>query len=218
MADNLHNTGSSVRANVATALPPTLVEGQRAGASQNLSGRERVIAQLVDAIENLTGTLLSPIIIDPAGTTPQPVIIQGGGGGGTADVDQSPFTAGVSSGTPMMGEDPTSGELLVVQLSPGTRKLAVASTPGAGTIVAFGQAAVTASAAALPSHACLSVIVKAPQGNGLVIFIGGVGVTTATGMEVLPGGGAINLQVSNSNQVYVVAANTGSNLSWVALN
>lgn len=52
-------------------------------------------------------------------------IAGGGGSGGTAETDETPFVAGITAGTPVMGEDPTSGEVLVVALSPGTRKLLI---------------------------------------------------------------------------------------------
>src|SRR5579862_133119 len=57
-----------------------------------------------------------------------PVYLVNGGSGGTASIDEAAFTAGSSVGTPIMGEDPTSGELLIVQLAPGTRQLASSVT------------------------------------------------------------------------------------------
>jgi hypothetical protein len=55
-------------------------------------------------------------------------VAAGGGAGGTSSTDQTPFSAGASSGTPLMAEDPTSGELLIAQMSPGTRQIQVAAT------------------------------------------------------------------------------------------
>lgn len=48
-----------------------------------------------------------------------------GSSGGTSEVDSTPFAPAVSSGTPVMAYDPTSGELVIIQTTPGTRKLAV---------------------------------------------------------------------------------------------
>ena len=42
------------------------------------------------------------------------VFLTNGGAGGTSTVDETPFIAGASLGTPIMAEDPTSGELLMV--------------------------------------------------------------------------------------------------------
>jgi len=64
----------------------------------------------------------------------------GGGGGGTSEIDESPFTAGVTPGTPIMGEDPTSGEVLILQTEPGTRILKVsAGVPVSDTASAPSQ-------------------------------------------------------------------------------
>lgn len=53
------------------------------------------------------------------------IIIGGAGSGGTSSVDQAPFTAGVTAGTPIMVYDATSGEVVIAASTPGTRKLAV---------------------------------------------------------------------------------------------
>jgi hypothetical protein len=54
--------------------------------------------------------------------------VTGAGSGGTSAVDGTPFVAGTSAGTPLMAEDPTSGDLLIAQMAPGTRILASQAT------------------------------------------------------------------------------------------
>jgi len=56
------------------------------------------------------------------------VAVTGAGAGGTSSVDEAAFAAGISAGTPLMAYDPTSGELLIVETSPGTRILASQTT------------------------------------------------------------------------------------------
>jgi hypothetical protein len=72
------------------------------------------------------GGIASQLAVDSSGNLK--CAVTGAGSGGTSSVDQSTFTAGTSAGTPIMAEDPTSGELLIVQMSPGTRQLSVAGT------------------------------------------------------------------------------------------
>lgn len=67
------------------------------------------------------------------------VVVTGGGGGGTSDVDESPFTAGVTSGTPIMGEDPGSGKLLVLQTVSGSRALQVGIPGGIVTTPVYSH-------------------------------------------------------------------------------
>lgn len=88
--------------------------------------------------------------------------------------------------------------------------------PGAAAILS-GQQAVTASAVALASNSCRKVIVKALQGNQFAIFIGPSGVSTSTGYELGPGE-SVTLELSNTNLVFVIAAQTGASVSWAALN
>jgi len=76
------------------------------------------------------------------------VAVTGAGSGGTSSVDETDFSAGVTAGTPIMGYDPTSGELLVVELSPGTRVLQVAGS--------FSSTPPTSSTSTAPSRQTVS--------------------------------------------------------------
>ncbi|MBV9448562.1 MAG: hypothetical protein JO345_21970 [Streptosporangiaceae bacterium] len=80
--------------------------------------------------------------------------VTGAGSGGTSSVDQATFTAGTSAGTPLMAEDPTSGQLLIAQMSPGTRQLAIAGSfsstpPSSNTASAVAQTTVSTSSASI---------------------------------------------------------------------
>lgn len=48
-----------------------------------------------------------------------------GGTGGTSSPDGTPFVPGSTQGTPIEAYDPTTGDLVVVEVTPGTRILAV---------------------------------------------------------------------------------------------
>lgn len=123
----------------------------------------------------------------------------GGGGGGTSSVDQTPFVAGTTSGTPIMGEDPGSGELLIPQLVSGTRILqvgipgGVATTPVySHTISAGGLTTVTSDALLLAQN--LSRVSYQIQNVSLsVIYVlEGTGTCSATNFTyALPGCGLI---------------------------
>lgn len=71
----------------------------------------------------------------------------GGGGGGTSSTDGATFTAGVSAGTPIMAEDPTSGDLLVAKMVAGTRNLEVGI---AGIVPVSGAVTVSGSVTTTP--------------------------------------------------------------------
>lgn len=87
---------------------------------------------------------------------------------------------------------------------------------GNGTVLS-GQQAVTGSAVALASNATKSVCVKANLANTINVYVGPSGVSTSTGLELPPGGGACIL-VTNTNLLYVVASTTGASVSWLASN
>lgn len=83
--------------------------------------------------------------------------------------------------------------------------------------VTSGQVAVTGTAAALGGGAAKNVCVKALNANVLTVYVGGSGVTTATGME-LAASQAVCLPVNNSGNLYVIASSTGASVSWIATN
>ena len=127
------------------------------------------------------------------------VVIQGGGGGGTASVDETPFVAGSSSGTPIMAEDPTSGELLVLQTSPGTRSLSVAGTLAvtpltSSTASAAAQTTLGTSAATLlAANAARVGMIIQNTGTTRIFLTLGTGTPTATVHHVeLPACGTAN--------------------------
>ncbi len=71
--------------------------------------------------------MIYPLTVDGLGRLQ--VTVSGAGSGGTSSVDETGFSAGVSAGTPVMGYDSTSGELLIAALVPGTRNLQVSVAP-----------------------------------------------------------------------------------------
>lgn len=107
----------------------------------------------------------------------------------------------------------TAGKALKVDNSAVTQPVQIA---GSGTVLS-NQQAVTASAVALATNTCKSITVKALAGNGINVYVGPTGVTTATGFELAPGD-SVSLPVTNTNLVFVIAAATGASVSWIATN
>lgn len=87
---------------------------------------------------------------------------------------------------------------------------------GNGTL-ATGQQAVTATAAALTGPGAGTICIKALAGNSINIYLGGAGVTDATGME-LAAGNAYCAPTSHANNFYVIASTTGASVSWILSN
>lgn len=87
---------------------------------------------------------------------------------------------------------------------------------GLGTFTS-GQQAVTGTAAALATNTAKSVCVKALVANTINIYVGATGVTTGTGFELTPGGGAC-WTVANTNLLFVVASTTGASVAWSLTN
>jgi hypothetical protein len=79
--------------------------------------------------------------------------------------------------------------------------------------VQSGQQAVTASAALLTGMSYGSVCIKALNGNTINVYLGGAGVTDATGMELSPGNSYC--APNNSNTFYIIASTTGASVSWI---
>lgn len=80
--------------------------------------------------------------------------------------------------------------------------------------VKAGQQAVTATTALVTGMSYGTACVKALNANTINVYLGGPGVTTATGMELAPGNAYCALEV-NSNPFYVVAGSTGASVSWI---
>lgn len=83
--------------------------------------------------------------------------------------------------------------------------------------VLSGQQAVTAAAVALATNTVRNVCIKALVGNTINVYVGPVGVTDATGIELAPGD-AVCLPVLNTNLLYVIASTTGNSVSWIGTN
>jgi hypothetical protein len=83
------------------------------------------------------------------------------------------------------------------------------------TTLASGQQAVTATAAALTSQVSKQACVHALSTNTISVFIGPGGVTTSTGLELVPDE-AVCLPVANLNEIYVVASTTGATVTWAS--
>lgn len=88
---------------------------------------------------------------------------------------------------------------------------------GGGTLAATNQQAVTASAVALASQAAKGVCVQALLANQIDVFVGASGVTTSTGYPLTPGSSWCG-NLSNVNQVFVIASTTGASVAWTAQN
>jgi hypothetical protein len=87
-----------------------------------------------------------------------------------------------------------------------------------GTTFGTARQSVTASAVALGTNAAKSVTVRVLFGGASdPIYIGTTGVTTSTGFP-LYAGDAVTLAVANTNQVFVIAAGTGSSVAYLWSN
>ncbi len=82
-----------------------------------------------------------------------------------------------------------------------------------GYFVQGGQQAVTGSAVALPSFTANAICLATVSGGSQTVFIGGSSVTTSTGFPLAAGSGTC-FPISNLNQLYVIAASTGSTVAW----
>lgn len=78
--------------------------------------------------------------------------------------------------------------------------------------VLSGQQTATATATTLGNNVIKTICVKALDANGSSVYLGGVGVTTSTGMELIKDQSWC-ANVTNTNSVYLVG--TGS-VSWIA--
>lgn len=137
-----------------------------------------------------------------------PVTLSGGGTAGTpAGGVQS--VQGVSGGTPVpvtqTGALPAGtnniGDVDIATFPTGTRT--------------FGTITVTASAVQCASVVGRKVTFKARDGNVAAISIGGSGVTTSSGWELLPGALSPPFFPANLNEFYIIGANTSDMVDYV---
>lgn len=82
-----------------------------------------------------------------------------------------------------------------------------------GSFVQGGQQAVTGTAAQLPAFVANAICLKVVDGGTQTVFIGAVGVLTSTGFPLVAGAGTC-FPIANLNQLYVIAASTGSTVAW----
>lgn len=92
----------------------------------------------------------------------------------------------------------------------------VPTTPA--TVITDGSPCAPSRAASAASEkaASVGVIVQAPAANTIPVYVGPAGVTTGTGLELVPGA-AILLPVASQNLLYCVAASSGQKLRILKL-
>lgn len=87
--------------------------------------------------------------------------------------------------------------------------------PTLPTALVNNQQTVTTSAVALPAGALTEgVILESLSTNTASIFVGGVGVTTSTGIELLPGG-MLGVAISDTGTIYVICASASPVITWL---
>lgn len=79
-----------------------------------------------------------------------------------------------------------------------------------------GQQAVTGSAAQLPSFIASAICITVAPGGTQTVYLGGSAVTTSNGFPLAAGAGTC-FPIQNLNQLYVIAASTGSTVAWYGL-
>jgi hypothetical protein len=89
------------------------------------------------------------------------------------------------------------------------------SLPYGFSNLATGQVIMTGSAVQLPANNASMVTLSGLKGNAHPIYVGPVGVTAATGLEVEPGV-PVELDVANTNMLYAIGTG-GDVLSFCAL-
>lgn len=130
----------------------------------------------------------------------------GGGGGGTGCPNPCPVVGTGTAGSP-------DANPVTIQGITGATKVPVVIGASSTSTFSSGQQAVTATAANLGTATAQQVCVEALIANSINVYLGGSGVTTATGMEVPPGSVRCWV-VNNSNLIYVVASTTGASVSF----
>lgn len=102
----------------------------------------------------------------------------------------------------------TAGRLLVL----ATISVGPAELP---TSLVNGQQTVTTSPVALPVGVLTQgAVLESLSTNTVSIFVGGSGVTTSTGIELLPGG-MLGVAIADTSDIYVVCASTSPVVTWL---
>jgi|SRR5882762_7233099 len=77
------------------------------------------------------------------------------------------------------------------------------------------QQTATTSAVALPAGVLdVGVILGGLSTNTVSIFVGGAGVTTATGIELQPGA-SVSAAINNTNKIYIICASGSPVVTWL---
>lgn len=154
----------------------------------------------------------SPLLFDGSGRLL--VALTGAGSGGTSSVDGDAFTANVSAGTPMMAEDPTSGQLRIAQMSPGTRQLLVAANVTVTPVTSNAASAAaqttvgTTAAQMLAGNAGRKRLALQNQGTTVIKIVLGAGTPTQSVYHFsLPAAGSTN---DGSSPIYLDTMWTGA--------
>lgn len=118
-----------------------------------------------------------------------------------------------NAGIPRMN----SSRILLVDGSTATQPVSGTVSLSPQTSIVTGQQSVTASAVALPSNTAKNICIRVLISGTQNVYFGPSGVTTSTGMELLPGDSWCG-SIDNTNRVYVIASSTGSSVAYEARN
>jgi hypothetical protein len=143
-------------------------------------------------------------------------VASGGGGGAISNT-----SFGISGTLPGFAATPTFNLGTAPSLTIGTLPALPAGTNSIGTVLGplpaapiVGQQTLTTSAAPLPSNALLNgiAITALPASTGTV-YVGGSGVTAATGYPLGPGQ-SISFAVANASGIFIVGTNTTDKVAF----
>lgn len=118
-----------------------------------------------------------------------------------------------NAGIPRMN----STRILLVDGSTATQPISGTVSLSPQTSLVTGQQSVTGSAVALPSNTAKNICIRVLISGTQNVYFGPSGVTTSTGMELLPGDSWCG-SIDNTNRIYVIAATTGSSVAYEARN
>lgn len=136
--------------------------------------------------------------------------VTGAGSGGTSSVDEDPFTAGTSAGTPAMGEDTATGELVILSCTNRVLNSNVTVTPvQSNTSSAPTQTTVGASASTPLAANAARKRLKIQNTGTTTIYLsfGGTNPTVTAYHIALPACGSAN---DGSSQLYIDSVWTGA--------
>jgi hypothetical protein len=161
-----------------------------------------------------------------AGASPTyfvPVYLVNGASGGTSEVDETAFAAGVTAGTPIMGEDPLSGELLIIALAPGTRQLLPAAPSVDEALFTAGVSRGTPIMGEDPTSGELLIVGLSPGTRSLAVA-GSLAVTPQTSntstapSQTTVGTSAVQLLAANALRKGFSVQNNGTTVIKLTLS